>query len=317
MAKALVAICSYDRYPLLERALEAALAQAAPDLDWGLLVVDNSPDTARATAEQARHAGRPRLDYRLEPRPGIANARNVALRAAEAAGAEFLVFLDDDAVPEDGWLASLTAAFDDPAIGAVGGKVELEWRTPRPVWLHDLALHYLSLVDWGPLRRDLVQQEWLACANLAFRVEALAAAGGFDTLLGRSGPGDTLTSNEESQALRRLRLDGRRVVYQPAAVVRHLVHPDRLTRTWFRRRAAWQAVSDFLQDPAAARARVADGWREIRHFTGRLPWWRRGLDSLGRDLDDPRLFMKQLHAIYLMGLKQLAGFPSESGPNAS
>ncbi len=317
MAKALVAICTYDRYHLLERALDAALEQAAPGLDWNLLVVDNSPDAARAATEQARHAGRPRLDYRIEPRPGIANARNVALRAAEAAGADLLVFLDDDAVPRPGWLAALTGAFDDPAIAAVGGKVELEWRTPRPGWLHDLALHYLSLVDWGPVRRDLVRQEWLACANLAFRVDALAAAGGFETLLGRSGPGDTLVSNEESEALRRLRQDGRRLVYEPAAVVQHLVHPDRLTRAWFRRRAAWQAVSDFLQDPVAARARVADGWREIRHYTGRLAWWHRGLGSLARDLDDPRLFMKQLHAIYLMGLKQLAGFPRESGPNAS
>ncbi len=312
MGPVVVAICTYDRYPLLRRALAGALRQQAPGLDWRVVVVDNSPDQAQAAAERDRHAGTGRLDYRLEPRSGIANARNVALAAAQDAGAEILVFLDDDAVPREDWLARLVGAFDAADIAAVGGKVELEWSTPRPAWLHDLALPYLSLIDWGPERRALSAQEWLACANLAFRVAALAAIGGFDVLLGRSGPGATLVSNEESQVLQRLRQAGQRLLYEPTAVVSHLAHPDRLSQVWFRRRAAWQAVSDFLQDPAAATARLAGAWREIRHYTGRLPWWRRGFASLERDVADPRLFMKQLHAIYLLTLKQLAGLPRET-----
>jgi GT2 family glycosyltransferase len=313
MGPILVAICTYDRYPLLARTLAAAAAQQAGGLAWRALVVDNSPDRARARAEQARHAGAPWLDYRLEARPGIANARNVALRVAQERGAGILAFLDDDTVPRPDWLARLVAGFDAPDIAAVAGKVELEWPRPRPPWLHDLALPYLSLVDWGPARRDLAAAEWVACANLAFRVAPLLAAGGFDPGLGRLGGGGTLVSNEESEALLRLRRAGGRVAYVPDAVVSHLVHPDRLTQTWFRRRAAWQAVSDYLADPPAACRRAGGAWREIRHYTRSLPWWRRGLASLERDLADPRLFMKQLHAIYLLTLKQLAGLPREGG----
>lgn len=102
MAQVLVAVCTFERYPLLERTLTALRAQRAEGLRWRTLVVDNSPDAARAAAEQARWAGTPDLDYRLEPVPGIANARNVALAAAEALGARHLVFLDDDAVPRAG-----------------------------------------------------------------------------------------------------------------------------------------------------------------------------------------------------------------------
>lgn len=311
MGPVLVAVCTYDRYDLLDRALAGLAAQRADGLAWSLLVVDNSPDQARAAAEQERRAGASGLAYRLEPRPGIANARNVALAAARAQGAEILAFVDDDAVPRPDWLARLVAGFTAPDVAAVAGKVELDWPCARPVWLHDLALPFLSLVDWGSVARDLAPEEWVACANLAFRVQPLAGVGGFDVNLGRSGPGATLVSNEESKAIGRLRAAGGRVAYVPDAVVAHYVHPERLTQQWFRRRAAWQAVSDFLADPEAALRRVRNGWREIRHYTRRLPWWRRGLDSLEREVDDPRLFMKQVHAIYLLTLKQLAGLPRE------
>ena len=313
MGPILVAVCTFERYPLLERALAGLAAQRAEGLDWRILVVDNSCDQARAAAERSRRAGTPRLDYRLEDRPGIANARNVALRAAQDCGASLLAFLDDDAVPRPDWLARLAAGFERPRAAAVAGKVELEWQQPRPAWLHDLALPYLSLVDWGPLARELEEDEWVACANLAFRVEALAAVGGFDSGLGRRGSGATLVSNEESEVLARLRRAGGKVHYAADAVVAHYVHPERLTQPWFRRRAAWQAVSDYLADPQAAAGRADGAWREIRHYTARLPWWRRGLDSLERDIADPRLFMKQLHAIYLITLKQLSGFPGEGG----
>lgn len=188
----------------------------------------------------------------------------------------------------------------------------LEWAQPRPPWLHDLALSYLSRIDWGSERRAIAEQEWLAGANLAFDVAALRRVGGFDAALGRSGGGATLVSNEESAALRRLRAAGFVLNYEPGAVVDHLVHAERLTQGWFRRRAAWQAVSDYLEDPQRAFRRAAAAWREIGHYSGRLPPWRRGLKSLEREATDPRLFMKQIHAIYLLTLKQLAGFPPEA-----
>src|SRR5690606_18400219 len=125
-------------------------AQRAPGLEWSVLVVDNSRDQARAAAEASRRAATPRLEYRLEPRRGIANARNAALAAAQELGAAFLAFTDDDAVPEPDWLAQLIAGFETPATAAVAGRIDLAWTRPRPPWLHDSALPYLSQIDWGP-----------------------------------------------------------------------------------------------------------------------------------------------------------------------
>jgi hypothetical protein len=67
--------------------------------------------------------------------------------------------------------------------------------------------------------------------------------------LGRIGSDFSLLSNDESEVTERIRAMGRISMYAPAATVEHVIDPARLTREWFRRRPAWQAVSDFIQDP--------------------------------------------------------------------
>jgi glucosyl-dolichyl phosphate glucuronosyltransferase len=78
--------------------------------------------------------------------------------------------------------------------------------------------------------------------NIAFDKTTLMAAGGFSR------------SNDELEVMERIRATGRISIYEPAATVEHVIDPARLTREWFRRRAAWQAVSDFIQDPKRAAA---------------------------------------------------------------
>jgi hypothetical protein len=41
---------------------------------------------------------------------------------ARLAGGDILIFLDSDVVPDDGWLAGLLAALDDPTVDIVGGE---------------------------------------------------------------------------------------------------------------------------------------------------------------------------------------------------
>jgi hypothetical protein len=52
--------------------------------------------------------------------------------------------------------------------------------------------------------------------------------------LGRCGK--SLSSGEESDLLRRIRAKGGIVVYEPKAVVGHIVHPERLKMRWFLKR---------------------------------------------------------------------------------
>jgi glycosyltransferase involved in cell wall biosynthesis len=113
-------------------------------------------------------------------------------------------------------------------------------------------LSYLTVIDLGHELRELSAGEWLAGCNISFDRVSLIAAGGFSTRLGRMGSGSTLLSNEEIEASERVRAMGKLAIYTPKAVVEHVIPPERLTPSWFRRRASWQAVSDLLSEPELA-----------------------------------------------------------------
>jgi hypothetical protein len=66
--------------------------------------------------------------------------------------------------------------------------------------------------------------------------------GGFPAHLGRTGK--SLLSNEGVIDWI-TRAKGYKLFYDPANVIRHFIHADRLTPKWFRRRYFWQGVSDY------------------------------------------------------------------------
>lgn len=306
MVRITAAICTFNRYALLERAVESLWRQSLPAEEFRILVVDNSPDQAAARAFGERYAGRPALDYWVEPVPGIANARNVAVRRAEG---EFVAFLDDDMQAPPNWLAEILAVFarQPPETAAVGGKVLPLWEVPRPPWLADSLLAFLSMVDYGETERETGSEEWLSGGNLTLRRGAVEAIGGFRRDLGRSGAGLNLMSNEEVDLLTRLRAAGHRIVYAPSVTGEHFVPAERLTRAWFRRRVAWQATSDFMTDPEATRQKALRELPKLYKILGNRPWRASALQRLAGASEDPKQFPRQLWALYRLTIALLAG----------
>ncbi len=144
----------------------------------------------------------------------------------------------------------------------VGGRVDPIWASPRPAWVHDSMLGNLSIVDWGGDTRIAGPDEWVAGTNISFRTSAILDNGGFPLNLGRIGSGSALLSNEEIQLVERIRAAGGQVIYAPRARVNHLVDVRRLRREWFRKRAAWQALSDFMMNPDGQAAEARKQWPE-------------------------------------------------------
>ncbi|WP_198375413.1 glycosyltransferase [Neoroseomonas rubea] len=300
------AICTYQRYDLLPGAIRSALDQTLPGDAFEVIVIDNSPDAERSAQEAEAFGAHPNLVWRHEARPGLSNARNVA---ASLAAAPLIAFLDDDARAERGWLAAIADCFDamDEEVQVVGGRIRPWWGAPRPDWLPDSMLGDLTVVDLGEERRLLREGEWVAGANIAFRVAALQAAGGFDTSLGRNGGGASLLSAEETAVTDRLRAQGGLVAYAPGAAVEHWVDPERLTQAWFRRRAAWQAVSDYLRDPKGRLERRDEAWAAAkRYLLSRNPA-DRTLRGLALEQQDPGDFRWQVSALYNAVTALLAG----------
>lgn len=101
-----IVICTYNRAELLRETL-----QALPRLHGigkaEIVIVDNrSTDHTRSVSEYFIKAfqGRIAVRYVYEPRQGLSVARNTGVRAARG---EIAAFLDDDAIPEAGWLSAI------------------------------------------------------------------------------------------------------------------------------------------------------------------------------------------------------------------
>ena len=218
-----------------------------------------------------------RLDpaFLSEPRPGLSRARNRALAWAAEAGADVLAFVDDDVRVDPGWYSALVARWDEaPAdVACIGGPIRARFSVPPPPWFSDGIAHVLTLLDRGPVVRDLdPDAEAVYGANISFRVEPLQAVGGFDPALGHSGTRTFF--GEEDEAQRALVRRGYRVRYVPDAGVEHVIPADRLTRgSFLRRRFAFgQALGLRRGRPrglAARQALTSGGGAVAAAVTGR------------------------------------------------
>lgn len=300
-------ICTYNRYDVLPKALASALNQSLSRDLYRVVVVDNSPDHERAEAFGSAYRDGRFVDYRIERTPGLSNARNVGAREC---GTEFIAYMDDDAIASPQWLERLVEAFDQfgPNTAVVGGRVDPIWEVPRPTWMGDAMLGYVSVVNWGGQARIAGPKEWLAGTNIAFRTQTVLEAGGFDVKLGRTGGGAALLSNEEIVVVEYLRSKGMDAVYAPEAAVQHLVERRRLVQSWFRRRVVWQAVSDYTAHPKEAVATARRGWDWALDYFFRLPPAERTIRGLYFETDSAELLQRQLDTLYTVTVLQLSGF---------
>ncbi|PHK93197.1 glycosyltransferase [Pseudoroseomonas rhizosphaerae] len=305
--KLTVAICTYKRYDLLGLAIESLTRQTLPADQFEILIVDNSPSTENSQQQQASYTHLGNLRWVHEATPGLSNARNVAIRLAAA---PLIAFLDDDAIADPAWAESLCRTFKvfGETCQVVGGQVRPIWGAPRPSWLGDELLGYISVVNYGDEARFLTGQEWVAGANIAYRTATLRQLGGFDVSLGRVGSGNSLMSNEEVALTDHIRAQGGRVVYDPVAAVDHLVEPARLRQEWFRRRVAWQAVSDRVRAATTEEGPDVERiWSDIKDFFLHTPPAERTVRALALHQDDPGRFRWQLATIYNFTTIMLSG----------
>jgi GT2 family glycosyltransferase len=153
------------------------------------------------------------------PERNLAVSRNLGLQAASG---RFVVFLDDDASPEPGWLESLIAPFEmDPQVAVAAGFV-LDGDGRKAINQHVVADTLgrawsfgtadearLEIQKIGPQRAFLTAT---GC-NMAFRRDLLVQVGGFDPYY--------RYFLEETDAVARLAGAGFRCEVVPSSRVRH------------------------------------------------------------------------------------------------
>lgn len=239
--KTTVLVCTRNRGVLFEQVCLELLHQSRPARGWELLIVDNG--STDDTPDRARRIERERPDtVRVvrEPTVGLSVARNRGIR--EARGVHIL-FLDDDAFPEPGWLDAMTAALSRDGVVCAGGPVQPLLQGELPDWFLGRYMPYLTAWDLGKTRVNLTYNEYPRGANMGFRKQAFEIVGVFADSLGRKGA--SLMSCEEIELCLRIeRVGCGDIVYEPAAGVRHVTAADRLTPTWMKHRFAAQGRSE-------------------------------------------------------------------------
>jgi glucosyl-dolichyl phosphate glucuronosyltransferase len=286
-------VCTYNRYDALPDALASLGKQSLPKSKYEVIVVDNSSNTRAQRNFWKRPRRKLALTLEIQAEPGLSKARNTGTRVATA---PIVAFCDDDAVASPTWLESLVGVFnDEPSAGMAGGPVVPIWPSSAPPWLHPWLTGFFTILDRGQSRRPLVAEEWLAGTNVAFRRELLLKLGGFDETLGRRGT--RLLSNEELEVSHRLRALGFKSFYEPAALVHHKVHADRISQSWLRRRVAWQSISNALLPAASGECERQKCWDTIARYALRVPPEMRTFRGLFMDTDDPDTLQRQCDAI--------------------
>lgn len=205
-----------------------------------VIVVDNDPDGSGRGAVEACAPG---VRYVVESTPGIAAARNRALR--EAAGCDLLVFIDDDEEPLPGWLDSLVSVWAQTGAAGVVGRVVPAYQVRPAPWIEAGEFFVRKTMPTGTCRSAA------AAGNLLLDLKQLEPTGiRFDEPFGMTGGEDTLMT-------RRMVAKGLQLVWCNESVAKDLIPAERLTRQWVLSRA-WshgniQALIDVHLAPAGVR----------------------------------------------------------------
>ena len=241
-------IPTYNRAASLKRALESALNLDYPPERYEIIVVDNgSVDATAAVVEEGQRKNREyRLRYVREERLGLHNARHAGVRAAEG---EILLFTDDDATFDRGWLRAYAEAFaSHDEMAAAGGPVRASWEIRPPQWLVEFmgdakTFGILSLME--PYDDFRLNEDGIFFGvNMAIRANVMLEMGGFNP----EAFGTVWLGDGETGLMYKLWAHRMPIGYVPEALVYHHIPPERMTVQYLRVRMANQGACDLYSD---------------------------------------------------------------------
>ena len=257
-----IAVCTWNRAKSLKRALDSIVtATEVYGSSVQLIVVNNNctDDTDQIIAAVSKRTA---LTYLHEPRVGLANARNAAIRATCG---DYLIWTDDDVVVSPRWLEAYAKAFVEyPHAGFYGGPIRPEFEHAPPAWL---AAGWRQ-IPWIYAARDLGERPFAITnygevpygANFAVRSD-LQRHISYDPRLGRQ-PGNYWLAGEEADVLTRLLDEQHEGRWVPAAAVVHCISNDRQTLAYVVKHAFGSGQSQEVKEPSRGRTLLfgRPGW---------------------------------------------------------
>lgn len=228
-----VAFCTYNRADRLEKLLAALRGQQCSVPFTILAVNNNSADNTLDVLTSLQKLPGPPLRIVTEAAPGIVPARNRALE--ETLDHDILVFIDDDELPQAGFLQAAYHAIVHEGAQCVGGRIDIDFSShTRPDWLDEDISGFLGRLDYGGNAFWIVSPDtpvW--SGNVAYDLSLFRddPTLRFDMRYNRAGR--PIGGGEDQAMFQRLLHNGTRIRYRPDMAIWHSVESWRLKRGYF------------------------------------------------------------------------------------
>jgi GT2 family glycosyltransferase len=234
-----IVICSHNRSADVSECLGALIPQIGAQAE--IILVDSASDPKNKAEMEKLIILYPAVKLTRVDQPGLSLARN---RGVHLAAADWVVFLDDDAVPFPNWLGKLlaTLAAASPTQAVIGGGIYPQW--PDGTSGEHLSKRwkmYLSLAE-ADRPGSVTDGYTVNGANYAIRRHVLLDIGGFPEKLGRVG--SSLISGDDCQVTQSVLDAGLGAGFDPAFKVYHKISRERLKMSWILRRTFWEGISE-------------------------------------------------------------------------
>jgi glycosyltransferase involved in cell wall biosynthesis len=258
--------------------------------EWEVLVVNNNSTDDTETVSKSFHDSLP-LKYVFEPKPGLSNARNTAIRESNG---DYIIFIDDDVILPGHWLQAYVNAFQaHPEASVFGGPIEPLMEGTPPSWMESVlpktGVAYAA-INFGTDEMQLTDRMIPFGANMAFRTVDLPE-NAFDPELGRVA--GSMIGYEEVALLQYLITQKGSGWWVPEAHLQHVIPPERQTISYLRR---------YWKGSGRSVVRVGYGGNVGRGITffGSKPWvWKQAIlcelfFRIRRLIGDPKIWIEDL-----------------------
>jgi glycosyltransferase involved in cell wall biosynthesis len=232
-----VVICTYNRAAYIQEAMESLYAQTLGRGVYEVIIVnnnstDNTELICRSFLESHADA---HFYYYNEPMQGASFARNTG---AYHAASPLLCFMDDDAVAEKDYLERIVQFFaTHPDAGGLGGRIIPRYIPSEPGWMSHYVSSLVGHFHYSDEVTVFKPGKYPLESNMIISKADFDAIGGFNTAL--PGVMGTLRiGGEGKDFFLRLQALGRKIYYDPAIRVHHVVETAKLTHEYMYRVAS-------------------------------------------------------------------------------
>lgn len=208
-----VAIPTYRREQVLLNTLHQLIELKLPPLE--ILVMDQTEcHEATTTKELESLSATGKIVWIRLDRPSITCAMNEALLRAKG---EVVLFLDDDVVVSPSLISAHAEPYRDPEVSVVVGQIIQPWEEVLPPGSE--VFHGGKIEEPDAFRFNSSERRWIKRVmggNLSVRRHRIIALGGFDENFVQ------VAYRFEAEFSERVLAAGEKILFEPAASLRHL-----------------------------------------------------------------------------------------------